>query len=205
MNRTLEVIRDEVKNCVKCELSKTRTNTVFSRGNPEAALCFVGEAPGEDEDLQGLPFVGRSGQLLDKILTELGLDVQKDIYVCNIIKCRPPNNRRPTEEETNHCIDYLEEQLKIIKPKVIVALGNTAVSNLVATPYGITKIRGTFIHRGSALVMPTYHPSYLLRNNNPLSEPHVQFRDDIRSAIDKTKEAPHNDNQVHSDDTKSFT
>jgi uracil-DNA glycosylase len=200
--RTLEVIQDEVKGCIKCELHETRTNTVFSRGNPNASLCFVGEAPGEDEDLQGLPFVGRSGQLLDKILTELGLDVQKDIYVCNIIKCRPPGNRRPSEKETNQCIDYLEEQLRAVNPKVVVALGNTAVSNLVATPYGITKIRGTFIRRGRTLVMPTYHPSYLLRNNNPASEPHVQFRDDIRSAIDKTREAPHTDDQVQGNGTK---
>ena len=186
---SLEILQDQVKSCVKCELHATRTNTVFARGNPQASLCFVGEAPGEDEDLQGLPFVGRSGQLLDKILTELGLDVQKDIYVCNIVKCRPPNNRRPTDDETNHCINYLEGQLQIVNPKVIVALGNTAVSNLINTTYGITKIRGKFFKRGKALVMPTYHPSFLLRNNSPTSEPHVQFRADVRSAIDKAREA----------------
>lgn len=186
--RTLEIIKDEVKNCLKCELHKTRTNTVFARGNPVAPLCFVGEAPGEEEDLQGLPFVGRSGQLLNKILTELGLDIEKDIYVCNIVKCRPPGNRRPTDDEVDQCIGYIEEQLQLVAPKVIVALGNTAVNGLLpGNMYGITKIRGKFFKRGSALVMPTYHPSYLLRNNNPSSEPQIQFRTDITAAIEKTK------------------
>lgn len=186
--RTLEVIRDEVKSCTKCDLHKTRTNTVFSRGNPEAPLCFVGEAPGEDEDSQGLPFVGRSGKLLDKILTEMGLNVDTDIYVCNIIKCRPPGNRRPSEEEVDACMPYLEEQLELIKPKVIVALGGTAANNLTNTVLGITKIRGRFWKRSQTLVMPTYHPSYLLRNNNPESEPHVQFRADVQAALDKLQE-----------------
>jgi len=186
--KSLEVLQNEVKSCTKCDLHATRTNTVFSRGNPAASLCFVGEAPGEDEDIQGAPFVGRSGQLLDKILTELGLNVSTDIYVCNIVKCRPPNNRRPTDTEVNQCIDYLEGQLQVINPKVIVALGNTAVSNLINTTFGITKIRGKFFKRGKSLVMPTYHPSYLLRNNSSTSEPHVQFRADVRSAIDKAQE-----------------
>jgi DNA polymerase len=186
--KTLPLIQETVKGCTKCDLHKTRTNTVFSRGNSEASLCFVGEAPGEDEDLQGLPFVGRSGQLLDKILTEMGLDVSKDIYVCNIIKCRPPDNRRPTDDEVNHCIDYLEDQLSLSKAKIIVALGNTAVSNLIATTYGITKIRGTFFKYKKLLLMPTYHPSFLLRNGSPTSEPHVQFRQDIQKVLDKLKE-----------------
>jgi len=187
---TLPLIQDAVKSCTKCELHKTRTNTVFSRGNPDASLCFVGEAPGEDEDLQGIPFVGKSGQLLDKILTELGVDVKSDIYVCNIIKCRPPNNRRPTDEEVNHCIGYLEDQLSLTNAKVIVALGNTAVSNLISTTYGITKIRGTFFKYKNILLMPTYHPSFLLRNGSPTSEPQVQFRQDIRKVLDKIKETP---------------
>lgn len=183
--RTLQVIQDEVASCTKCELHGTRTKTVFERGSREAALCLVGEAPGEDEDLQGLPFVGRSGQLLDRLLTEAGLDVKKDIYICNIIKCRPPNNRRPENWEVEECIGYLNEQLALVNPKVIVALGNTSVRGLLNNTTGITKIRGQFFQRGNSLVMPTYHPSYLLRNNNPLSEPHVQFKADIRSALDK--------------------
>lgn len=185
--RTLEVIRDEVKSCTKCSLHATRTNTVFSRGNPEAALCFVGEAPGEDEDLQSTPFVGRSGKLLDETIAALGLDPAQDIYVCNIIKCRPPGNRRPEEAEVNSCIDYLEEQLKLVSPKVIIALGNTAVSNLVPVDYGITKIHGKFFKRGSAYVMPAYHPSYVLRNGGkgPIFD---DFKKDLESAINKTRE-----------------
>lgn len=186
--RTLQIIQDEVKSCTKCELHASRTNTVFARGNPDASICFVGEAPGEDEDLQGLPFVGRSGKLLDKILTDMGLDVAKDIYVCNIIKCRPPNNRRPNENEVNRCIGYLEDQLNLTNAKVIVALGNTAVSNLISTTYGITKIRGTFFKYKKILLMPTYHPSFLLRNGSATSEPQVQFRQDIQKVLDKVKE-----------------
>lgn len=186
--RTLEIIQDEVKSCTKCNLHSTRTQTVFARGNPQADICIVGEAPGEDEDLQGLPFVGRSGKLLDKLLQEAGLDVEKDIYVCNVIKCRPPGNRRPTDDESNCCIGYLEEQLQVVNPKVIIALGNTAVENLINTTLGITKIRGHFIKRGKALVMPTYHPSYLLRNGSDDSEPRKQFRQDIAAVLDKIKE-----------------
>lgn len=185
--RTLEIIQEEVKSCIKCSLHSSRTNTVFSRGNSGAKLCFVGEAPGEDEDLQGLPFVGRSGRLLDKTLTELGLDIENDIYICNILKCRPPNNRRPTEEETNFCIDYLEEQLKLVSPKVIVALGSTAVNGLINTTYGITKIRGQFFKRRGTVVMPAYHPSYVLRNGSsgPVYE---DFKKDLQNAILKSKE-----------------
>jgi DNA polymerase len=147
----------------------------------------VGEAPGEDEDKQGFPFVGRSGGLLDKVLTAQGLDVTQDIYVCNILKCRPPNNRRPTEEETNLCIDFLEEQLKLVNPKVIVALGSTAVNGLINTTFGITKIRGQFFKRRGTVVMPTYHPSYVLRNGSsgPVFE---AFKQDLESAYNKSKE-----------------
>jgi DNA polymerase len=162
--RALDVIAAEVASCTRCELAKTRTNTVFSRGNPEAKLCFVGEAPGADEDAQGLPFVGRAGQLLDRMIVAMGLDPAKDVYVCNIIKCRPPGNRKPTPEESDTCIPYLHEQLAAVAPKVIVAMGNTAVAALLGTKLGITKVRGEWkLYRGRVLLMPTYHPSYLLR------------------------------------------
>lgn len=185
---TLPLLQEQVKSCVKCNLHATRTNTVFSRGNPTASLCFVGEAPGEDEDLQGRPFVGRSGKLLDQTLSNLGLNPETDIYVCNIIKCRPPNNRRPTEEEVNFCIDFLEEQVKLVLPKVIVALGSTAVNGLLpANTLGITKIRGKFFKRNQTLVLPVYHPSYVLRNGSsgPIFE---DFKNDLQLAINKTKE-----------------
>ncbi len=162
--RSLAVLQQQVVSCNKCELGKTRTKTVFSRGNPEASLCFVGEAPGADEDEQGLPFVGRAGQLLDRMIVAMGLSPEKDVYVCNIIKCRPPGNRRPTPQETSTCIPYLHDQLANVAPKVIVALGNTAVGALLDTKLGITKLRGEWkVYRGATLVMPTYHPSYLLR------------------------------------------
>jgi uracil-DNA glycosylase family 4 len=158
------VLEEQVSACTKCELSKTRTKTVFSRGNPKAAVCIVGEAPGADEDAQGLPFVGRAGQLLDKMIAAMGLSPETDVYVCNILKCRPPGNRRPTPEETSTCIPYLHDQLANVAPKVIVAMGNTAVQALLDTKIGITKVRGQWkLYRGKTLVMPTYHPSYLLR------------------------------------------
>lgn len=186
--RTLDIIRDEVKSCTKCGLHATRKNTVFSRGNPTATLCIVGEAPGEDEDLQGLPFVGRSGKLLDETITKLGLDPAKDIYVCNIIKCRPPGNRRPEEEEVNSCIDYLEEQLKLLSPKVVVALGSTSINSLLpANTLGITKIRGKFFKYNKIPLMPTYHPSYVLRNGGK-GPVYDDFKKDLESAINKAKE-----------------
>jgi DNA polymerase len=185
--RTLEIIREEVKSCTKCSLHETRTNTVFARGNPLASLCIVGEAPGEDEDKQGLPFVGRSGKLLDETLKQVGADAGMDVYVCNIIKCRPPNNRKPSDDESNTCIDYLEDQLKLVNPKVIIALGNTAAGALVPVDMGITKIHGKFFKRGTILVMPAYHPSYVLRNggSGPVYD---DFKNDLQSAVNKVKE-----------------
>jgi uracil-DNA glycosylase len=154
----------EVAGCTKCGLAATRTQTVFARGNPAANLCFVGEAPGADEDAQGLPFVGRAGQLLDRMIGAMGLSPEKDVYICNILKCRPPGNRRPEPVEMATCIPYLHEQLALVRPRAIVAMGNTAVAALLDTKLGITKLRGQWkLYQGHTLVMPTYHPSYLLR------------------------------------------
>jgi DNA polymerase len=164
--RSLPVLAEQVAVCTRCELSKTRIKTVFSRGNPKAALAFVGEAPGADEDAQGIPFVGKAGQLLDKMITAMGLDAERDVYVCNIIKCRPPGNRRPTSDETATCIPYLHEQLANVAPKVIIAMGNTSAQALLDTKLGITRLRGQWkLYRGKTLLMPTYHPSYLLRES----------------------------------------
>ena len=171
----------EVAACKRCALHATRTQTVFARGNPDAALCFVGEAPGADEDEQGLPFVGRAGQLLDRMIGAMGLVPERDVYVCNILKCRPPGNRRPEPEETATCIPYLHEQLALVNPRVIVALGNTSVAALLDTKVGITKIRGLWkLYRGRTLVMPTYHPSYLLRPSGQQAEAKRQAWEDLQ-------------------------
>ncbi|HEY6458608.1 MAG TPA: uracil-DNA glycosylase, partial [Polyangiaceae bacterium] len=170
----------EVSSCTKCGLASTRTQTVFARGNPEAQLCFIGEAPGADEDAQGLPFVGRAGQLLDRMIGAMGLNPASDVYVCNILKCRPPGNRRPEPEEMAACFPYLHEQLTLVHPRVIVALGNTAVGALLDTKLGITKVRGQWkLYRG-ILVMPTYHPSYLLRPSPQQTEAKRQAWEDLQ-------------------------
>jgi DNA polymerase len=184
----LPVLQAEVAACTRCGLHSSRTNTVFARGNPAAALCFVGEAPGADEDAQGLPFVGRAGQLLDKMIGAMGLSPEKDAYVCNIIKCRPPGNRRPEPDEIDRCIPYLHEQLAAVKPKVIVALGNTAVGALLGTKLGITKVRGSFkLYKGSTLVMPTYHPSYLIRPSPQQGEAKRQAWEDLQAVMKELK------------------
>jgi uracil-DNA glycosylase len=151
--------------CEKCDLCRGRKQAVFARGNPSAELCFVGEGPGADEDEQGEPFVGRAGQLLDKMIVAMGY-ARDEVYICNIVKCRPPNNRKPEPTEAAACRPYLTEQLALVAPKVIVALGGTAVEGLlgVATA-GITRTRGQWkLYRASVPVMPTFHPAYLLRN-----------------------------------------
>lgn len=184
----LRTVAAEVAACTKCPLHASRTNTVFFRGNPEAALCFVGEAPGADEDAQGLPFVGRAGQLLDKMISAMGLKPESDVYICNIIKCRPPENRKPTPEETETCVPYLREQLALVQPKVIVALGNTAAGVLLDTKLGITKLRGQWkLYQGTTLVMPTYHPSYLLRPGQQQAESKKQAWDDLQAVMKELK------------------
>ncbi len=159
----LSVIAETVKGCSRCGLHADRKQTVFARGNPNAAICFVGEGPGADEDAQGLPFVGKAGQLLDKMIAAMGLS-QDDVYIANIVKCRPPNNRTPEASEMASCLPYLDEQLDIVQPRVIVALGSTAVKGLLGPVEGITKIRGTWrLYRASIPLMPTFHPAYVLR------------------------------------------
>jgi uracil-DNA glycosylase len=153
----------EIRSCDKCSLSRRRNQTVFARGNPQAELCFVGEGPGADEDEQGEPFVGKAGQLLDKMISAMGF-ARDEVYICNIVKCRPPENRKPEPAEMLACAPYLAEQLRLVSPKVIVALGATAVEGLLGAD-GITRLRGQWrLYRGTVPTMPTFHPSYLLRN-----------------------------------------
>ena len=160
---TLLEVRDEVLACTRCPLAGGRTNVVFGMGNPEADLVFIGEGPGAEEDKQGLPFVGRSGQLLDRlVLEEMGL-TRDDVYIMNTVKCRPPGNRDPQPNEIDACNPWLELQLDLIAPKVVVTLGNFATKLLLQTSEGITKVRGrTYPFRGSVLV-PTFHPAAVLR------------------------------------------
>ncbi|MFW5839937.1 MAG: uracil-DNA glycosylase [Planctomycetota bacterium] len=160
---------DEVRHCTRCALCKGRTRTVFGEGNPNADLVFVGEGPGHDEDISGRPFVGRAGQLLDKMIAAMGL-TRDDVFICNVVKCRPPNNRNPMPEEVDACWDYLIRQLQIIAPKAIVTLGNPATKKLLDTTTGITRLRGSWQQLpdyASGLegipVMPTFHPAYVLR------------------------------------------
>ena len=160
---TLLEVRDEVLTCTRCPLAAGRTNVVFGMGNPEADLAFVGEGPGAEEDKQGLPFVGRSGQLLDKLVFEETGLTRDDVYIMNTVKCRPPGNRDPQPDEIDACNPWLELQLDLIAPRVVVTLGNFATKLLLQTTEGITKLRGrTYPFRGGVLV-PTYHPAAVLR------------------------------------------
>ena len=156
---------NDIKDCRKCGLCKGRTNLVFGVGNPEAELMFIGEGPGRDEDLQGIPFVGRAGQLLTKIIEAMKFK-REDVYIANIVKCRPPENRNPSEDEALACIPYLLKQVEIISPKVIVCLGSVAVSYFLNTDEKITQVRGKFREWNGIPVMPTFHPAFLLRNPN---------------------------------------
>src|SRR5256886_9954678 len=148
--------------CEKCKLAKTRTNVVYGVGNPNADLMFIGEAPGRDEDLKGEPFVGRAGQLLTDIIKAMKL-TRDDVYIANVVKCRPPENRNPEPEELDACRPYIRRQVEIIQPKVIVTLGKFALQSLTEKSYGITATRGQWLEYNGVKVMPTYHPAYLLR------------------------------------------
>ena len=162
-NLSMEELRAHAFACTKCPLHENRTNVVFGMGNPAADLVFVGEAPGRDEDLQGKPFVGAAGQLLTKIINAIDL-TRDEVYITNVVKCRPPGNRNPKPEEIESCMPFLMRELEIIKPKVICALGSIAAHSLLNTDQGITKIRGKFYEFGQSKLMPTFHPAYLLRN-----------------------------------------
>ena len=152
-----------LEGCQRCKLGKTRTNLVFGQGNPHAELMFVGEAPGRDEDEQGLAFVGRAGQLLTKIIEAIDLK-REDVYIANVIKCRPPGNRNPEQDEVETCEPFLFQQIDIIKPKVIVALGTFAARALLRTLDPISRLRGRVYQYRGAKLIPTFHPAYLLRN-----------------------------------------
>jgi len=160
---TIEEIRLDIGNCTRCTLCESRTKIVHSEGNREANLMFVGEAPGANEDAEGRPFVGKAGQLLNKIIESIGLK-REDVFIGNVNRCRPPQNRQPTPLEAATCKPFLLREISVVRPKVIVVLGNTATQNLLGTKVGITKLRGEFQDYFGVQVMPTFHPAYLLRD-----------------------------------------
>jgi|SRR5208282_925601 len=162
-------IREDIGDCTRCKLHMGRNKIVFGDGNPKAELVFIGEGPGADEDAQGLPFVGRAGKLLTQMIEAMGLQ-RRDVYICNVVKCRPPENRAPEPDEVTTCSPYLLRQIDVIKPKVIVCLGAVAAKTLLETARGISQFRGQWLEWRGHKLMATYHPAYLLRNPNAKGE-----------------------------------
>ena len=158
-------LKKSIAECKKCRLCTNRTNIVLGEGNINAKIMFIGEGPGADEDKQGLPFVGKAGQLMNKAFQALGIN-REEIYIANIVKCRPPSNRVPEEDEAQACLNYLRNQVVLIKPEIIVLLGSTALKNILGKEYGITAVRGKWMEKNGIKYMPTWHPAALLRAEN---------------------------------------
>ena len=185
-NKSLTAVQTELGDCTRCKLSEGRKNIVFGSGNPNADLVFVGEGPGADEDEQGFPFVGRAGKKLTEIIEKgMSLNREKDTYICNIVKCRPPGNREPEADEISACKPFLIQQLKAIKPKVIVALGKPAASTLLGRNVPITKERGTWHEYEGIKLMLTFHPAYLIRF--PTLENRKAVHEDIKKVLKELK------------------
>ncbi len=184
MYETMEALQHECLNCQKCGLAKTRTNVVFGVGVENAEVLFIGEGPGEQEDLKGEPFVGRGGQLLEKYLSVIDLSREKNIYIANMVKCRPPKNRDPLPEETEACLPYLRNQTALLKPKIIVCLGRIAAQRIISRDFKVTKEHGQWTLRNGVWMMGTFHPAALLRN--PRNKPDAL--EDFQSLRDKINE-----------------
>ena len=161
---SLKKLNSECVECTSCNLSKTRKNVVVGKGNESAQVVIIGEGPGEQEDITGLPFVGRAGKMLDTALSSVDIDPLEDCYITNIVKCRPPNNRKPSAVESEACMPWLNEQINLLKPKIIILAGSTAVQSFLGINEPISKIRGQWIQKDNIKYMPIFHPSYLLRN-----------------------------------------
>ena len=170
-----EELENSIINCNKCKLCSNRTNIVFGVGNKEADIMMIGEGPGADEDREGEPFVGKAGQLMNKALTGLGIK-REELYIANIVKCRPPSNRVPEQDEAEACLNYLRNQVILVKPKIIVLLGSTALKNILGKEYSITAMRGKWIEQKGILYMPTWHPAALLRDENKK----IEFWNDLK-------------------------
>ena len=178
MFENLNEIEDEVKTCTKCKLCQNRTNTVFGVGNPNADVMFIGEGPGADEDQEGEPFVGKAGKLMNQAFIGEGISREK-VYIANIVKCRPPSNRVPEDDEAVACLNYLRNQVILIKPKIIVLLGSTALKNVLGKEYSITASRGKWIEQKGIRYMPTWHPAALLRDENKK----IEFWKDLKEVV----------------------
>lgn len=185
-----EGLKQECLNCRRCELCKTRHNVVFGVGSETAQVLFIGEGPGENEDLQGEPFVGRGGKLLDKMLAGVDLDRHKNIYIANIVKCRPPRNRDPLPQEQDACIGWLRKQTELLNPKIIVCLGRIAAMKIIKPDIKITREHGLFFEKGGILMMPMLHPAAVLRTPSYKPEAFDDFlklRDKIKEVCDHTE------------------
>jgi len=164
VNSELQLLKQEILSCTKCTLSKTRNHVIYGEGNENAPILIIGEAPGRDEDLQGRPFVGKSGQLLDKILEACGFNRNEHVFISNIVKCRPPDNRVPTPQEAEVCMPYLLKQIELINPTILILLGATALKYMAGSEHRITRERGNWLNVQGRLAMPVYHPAALLRD-----------------------------------------
>lgn len=179
----MEELQAVIKDCNKCRLCKNRKNIVFGTGNESAKVMFIGEEPGADEDSQGIPFVGKAGQLMNKAFEILGIE-REAVYIANIVKCRPPNNRDPEQDEVDGCMNYLRNQVMIVKPKIIVLLGRIALQNILGKEYKITASRGKWIEKKGIFYMPTWHPAALLRDETKK----IDFIKDLKEVVKKQQE-----------------
>lgn len=183
MFETWEELENSILNCNKCKLCSGRKNIVFGCGNKEANIMLIGEGPGADEDMQGIPFVGKAGILMNKAFEGLGFN-RDNLYIANIVKCRPPQNRVPEDDEAEACLNYLRNQVLLVKPQIIVLLGSTALKNILGKEYGITASRGKWIEKKGILYMPTWHPAALLRDETKK----IEFWKDLKLVIEKAEE-----------------
>ena len=183
MFKTWEELEESIKDCNKCKLCKTRQNIVFGTGNKQAKLMFIGEGPGADEDRLGEPFVGRAGKLMNLAFETLGIE-RKEVYIANIVKCRPPGNRNPEEDEAVVCLDYLRNQVILVQPEIIVLLGSVALKNILGKEYGITASRGKWVEKKGIKYMPTWHPAALLRDETKK----IDFIKDLQKVVEELQE-----------------
>lgn len=183
MFETWEELEASIIGCKKCKLCNNRNNIVFGTGNKNARIMFIGEGPGADEDREGIPFVGKAGKLMNMAFDGVGIN-REEVYIANIVKCRPPSNRNPEDDEAASCLDYLRNQVMLVKPKIIVLLGSVALKNILGKEYGITASRGKWIEKKGILYMPTWHPAALLRDDSKK----IEFWQDLKQVVKRDGE-----------------